>query len=52
MSIARVNSFAFAGIDAQRVEVQVQIASGLPNFLNVGHIPTPHPTVKALFFFK
>jgi magnesium chelatase family protein len=36
MSIARVNSFAFAGIDAQRVEVQVQIASGLPNFLVVG----------------
>jgi magnesium chelatase family protein len=36
MSIARVNSFAFAGIDAQPVEVQVQIASGLPNFLMVG----------------
>lgn len=36
MSIARVNSFAFAGIDAQRVEVQVQISSGLPNFLVVG----------------
>jgi magnesium chelatase family protein len=36
MSIARVNSFTFAGIDAQRVEVQVQIAAGLPNFLIVG----------------
>ena len=36
MSIARVNSFAFSGIDAQRVEVQVQIASGLPAFLMVG----------------
>ncbi len=36
MSIARVNSFAFAGIDAQPVEVQVQISSGLPNFLMVG----------------
>ncbi len=36
MSIARVNSFAFAGIDAQPVEVQVQIASGLPNFQVVG----------------
>ena len=36
MSIARVNSFAFAGIDAQPVEVQVQIAAGLPNFLMVG----------------
>ena len=36
MTIARVNSFAFAGIDAQPVEVQVQIASGLPNFLMVG----------------
>ena len=34
MSIARVNSFAFAGIEAQPVEVQVQIASGLPNFLD------------------
>jgi magnesium chelatase family protein len=36
MSIARVQSFAFAGIDAQPVEVQVQISSGLPNFLMVG----------------
>jgi magnesium chelatase family protein len=36
MTVARVNSFAFAGIDAQPVEVQVQIASGLPNFLMVG----------------
>ena len=36
MGIARVNSFAFAGIEAQPVEVQVQIASGLPNFLMVG----------------
>jgi magnesium chelatase family protein len=36
MSIARVQSFAFAGIDAQPVEVQVQIASGLPAFLMVG----------------
>src|ERR1700727_840608 len=36
MTIARVNSFAFAGIDAQPVEVQVQISSGLPNFLMVG----------------
>jgi magnesium chelatase family protein len=36
MSIARVNSFAFAGIDAQPVEVQVQISAGLPNFLMVG----------------
>jgi magnesium chelatase family protein len=35
MGIARVNSFAFAGIDAQPVEVQVQIAAGLPNFLMV-----------------
>ncbi len=36
MSIAHVNSFAFAGIDAQPVQVQVQIAAGLPNFLMVG----------------
>jgi magnesium chelatase family protein len=36
MGIARVNSFAFAGIEAQPVEVQVQIASGLPNFVMVG----------------
>ncbi len=36
MSIARVQSFAFAGIDAQPVEVQVQISGGLPNFLMVG----------------
>jgi magnesium chelatase family protein len=36
VSIARVQSFAFAGIDALPVEVQVQISSGLPNFLMVG----------------
>ncbi|MBU6448370.1 MAG: YifB family Mg chelatase-like AAA ATPase [Rhodospirillales bacterium] len=36
MSIARVNSFAFSGIEAQRVEIQVQISSGLPAFLMVG----------------
>jgi magnesium chelatase family protein len=36
MAIARVNTFAFSGIEAQRVEVQVQIASGLPAFLMVG----------------
>ncbi|MFC7474763.1 YifB family Mg chelatase-like AAA ATPase [Dankookia sp. GCM10030260] len=36
MTIARVASFAFAGIDAQPVEVQVQIAAGLPAFLVVG----------------
>jgi magnesium chelatase family protein len=36
MGIARIQSFAFLGIDAQPVEVQVQISSGLPNFLMVG----------------
>ncbi len=36
MTIARVHSFAFAGIDAVPVEVQVQISSGLPAFLVVG----------------
>ncbi len=36
MSIARVQSFAFAGIEAVPVEVQVQIAPGLPAFLVVG----------------
>jgi len=34
--IARIQSFAFAGIEAVRVEVQVQISAGLPNFLVVG----------------
>ncbi len=34
MSIARVLSFAFSGIEPVPVEVQVQIASGLPAFLN------------------
>ncbi len=32
MSIARVLSFAFSGIEPVPVEVQVQIASGLPAF--------------------
>jgi magnesium chelatase family protein len=36
VSIARIQSFAFAGIEAQPVEVQVQISSGLPTFLMVG----------------
>src|SRR6201995_5905080 len=34
--IARVGSFAFSGIEAVPVEVQVQISSGLPAFLVVG----------------
>ena len=36
MPIARVRSFAFSGIDAVPVEVQVQISNGLPAFLIVG----------------
>ncbi len=36
MSIARVTSFAFAGVEAMPVEVQVQVSSGLPAFLVVG----------------
>ena len=35
-AIARVATFAFAGIEALPVEVQVQIAPGLPAFLVVG----------------
>lgn len=35
-TLARVHSFAFVGIEAVRVEVQVQISSGLPAFLVVG----------------
>ena len=34
--IARIASFAFSGIEAVPVEVQVQVSSGLPNFLIVG----------------
>ena len=36
MTIARVQSFAFSGIEAVPVEVQVQISPGLPAFLVVG----------------
>jgi len=36
MSVARVPSFAFAGIEAIAVEVQVQIGNGMPGFLVVG----------------
>ncbi len=35
-TIARIPSFAFVGIEAVPVEVQVQVASGLPAFLVVG----------------
>ncbi len=34
--IARIASFAFSGIEAVAVEVQVQISSGIPAFLVVG----------------
>src|SRR3974377_2230646 len=36
MSIARIRCFAFSGIEAVPVEVQVQISSGVPAFLVVG----------------
>ena len=36
MSLARIVSFAFAGIEAIPVEVQVQVSQGLPAFLIVG----------------
>src|SRR5580658_6854230 len=36
MTIARIQSFAFSGIEAVPVEVQVQISAGLPAFLVVG----------------
>ncbi len=36
MSLARIQTFAFAGITAVPVEVQVQLSSGLPAFLVVG----------------
>ena len=36
MTIARISSFAFSGIEAVPVEVQVQISGGLPAFLVVG----------------
>ena len=36
MSMARIVTFAFAGINAVAVEVQVQVAPGLPAFLVVG----------------
>ena len=36
MSLARIQSFAFSGIEAMPVEVQVQISSGIPAFLVVG----------------
>lgn len=36
MSIARLATFAFSGIETSPVEVQVQIAGGLPAFILVG----------------
>ncbi|WP_426957210.1 YifB family Mg chelatase-like AAA ATPase [Muricoccus radiodurans] len=36
MSLARVTTFSFQGIEAVPVEVQVQVAAGLPAFLVVG----------------
>ncbi len=34
--VASVNTFAFEGVNARRVEVQVQIAGGMPAFTIVG----------------
>lgn len=34
--VARVNTVAFEGIEVRPVDVQVQIAGGLPNFIIVG----------------
>lgn len=34
--VARINTVAFCGVDVQRVDVQVQISSGLPAFTIVG----------------
>ena len=36
MSIARIRSFAYSGIEAVPIEVQVQISPGMPAFLVVG----------------
>src|SRR5215472_16110307 len=36
MTIARIQSYAFSGIEAVPVEVQVQISGGVPAFLVVG----------------
>ncbi|MBL6456966.1 ATP-binding protein [Belnapia sp. T6] len=36
MTVARIATFAFSGIEAMPVEVEVQLASGLPAFLVVG----------------
>jgi magnesium chelatase family protein len=38
MTLARIATFAFAGIEAVPVEVQVQIAPGLPAFLILGSV--------------
>jgi magnesium chelatase family protein len=38
MTIARVQSFAFSGIEAVPVEVQAQISSGISPFLMVKSI--------------
>jgi magnesium chelatase family protein len=34
--VARVNTVAFEGIEVRPIDVQVQIAGGLPNFIIVG----------------
>ena len=35
-ALARIQSFAFSGIEAVPVKVEVQVSSGLPAFLVVG----------------
>jgi magnesium chelatase family protein len=42
-AIARIQTFAFSGIEAVPVEVQVQIAPGLPAFLIAGLVPDEEP---------
>ncbi|WP_408735116.1 hypothetical protein [Belnapia moabensis] len=38
MTIARITTFAFSGIEAMPVEVEVQLAPGIPAFLIVGPV--------------
>ena len=38
--VAHVSTVAFLGLEARAVEVQVQIAPGVPNFLSVSYAST------------
>lgn len=44
--IARINTVAFQGIDVLPIDVQAQVAAGLPAFTYCTLLLAPHPILR------